>query len=203
MPDVTTISFRRRHLPHWMVAERPYFVTFRLHGTLPPAMVRGLRKEREALLQAGAPEADYTACVRRQFVKIEAVLDAAEAGMYYLEKPEIASLVLSSFDWLESERGWRVHAVTVMPSHVHALLRNSEGRNHELSRHLGELKSYTARRGNKLLGRHGSFWQKENFDHWCRDAEKFDAAKAYIVNNPVKAGLVRRPEDWPWTRVKS
>ena len=186
-----------------MVAERPYFVTFRLHGSLPVTIMRKLRSEREALLRSGAKEDQYTTCVRRQFQQIEKILDAANQAESCLARTEIGSLVLSSFVWLAAHRGWRVFAVCVMPSHVHALLRNLDGRNAELNRDLGELKSHTGRRINELLGCRGPFWQRENFDHWCRSLEKFEAAKAYIVNNPVKAGLVSRAEDWPFTRVEA
>ena len=51
---VTTRKFTRRNLPHWLVTERPYFVTLRLHGTIPQTALDELLREREALRQAGA-----------------------------------------------------------------------------------------------------------------------------------------------------
>ncbi len=39
----------------------------------------------------------------------------------------------------------------------------------------------------------------ESFDHWVRSPEQFDTIRAYIENNPVKAGLAAHPEDWPWS----
>ena len=38
-----------------------------------------------------------------------------------------------------------------------------------------------------------------SFDHWCRDKDEFSRIVKYIENNPVKAGLVKRPEEWPWS----
>jgi len=70
------------------------------------------------------------------------------------------------------------------------------GENHELSGILQSLKSYTANEANKLIGRKGQFWQKESFDRWIRDAEHFVKVVAYIENNPVKARLCKRAEDW-------
>ena len=62
------------------------------------------------------------------------------------------------------------------------------------------LKGYTAREANRLLGRTGQpFWQDESFDHWSRDRAEFVRIVAYIENNPVKAGLVKRPEEWIWS----
>jgi len=42
-------------------------------------------------------------------------------------------------------------------------------------------------------------WQKESYDHWVRNADEFRRIPAYIENNPVTAGLVREPQDYPWS----
>ncbi|MCX5969976.1 MAG: transposase, partial [Coprothermobacterota bacterium] len=41
-------------------------------------------------------------------------------------------------------------------------------------------------------------WHREYWDRFIRDERHFVAARDYIVMNPVKAGLVTKPEDWPW-----
>jgi REP element-mobilizing transposase RayT len=43
-------------------------------------------------------------------------------------------------------------------------------------------------------------WVDENFDHWCRTPEKVAGVIRYIKNNPVKARLVTKSEDWPWMK---
>jgi hypothetical protein len=61
-------------------------------------------------------------------------------------------------------------------------------------------KGYAAREGNKLLGlTRQTFWQTESFDDWPRDEDEFYRIVAYIENNPVKAGLARVAQDWPWS----
>jgi hypothetical protein len=40
---------------------------------------------------------------------------------------------------------------------------------------------------------------KESFDHWVRDNAEHARLVAYVENNPVKAGLCKRPEDWKWS----
>lgn len=60
------------------------------------------------------------------------------------------------------------------------------------------LKSYTAHEANKLLGRAGSFWQHESYDHWVRDEGELERIVAYINANPVKAGLADRPYEFYW-----
>jgi REP element-mobilizing transposase RayT len=83
-----------------------------------------------------------------------------------------------------------------MANHVHLLIRPAIAPAHLLK----SLKGATAREANRLLGRTGeSFWQKESYDHWVRDHAEFLRIRAYIEGNPVKAGLVLRPEDFPWS----
>ena len=65
---------------------------------------------------------------------------------------------------------------------------------------LKSLKGATAREANRLLGRTGEpFWQKESYDHYVRNRIEFEKIRTYIETNPVKAGLVRNPEDYPWS----
>jgi len=50
--------------------------------------------------------------------------------------------------------------------------------------------SFTAHGCNRLLGRQGTFWQHESYDHWVRDDGELERIVDYIAWNPVKAGLV-------------
>jgi len=97
----------------------------------------------------------------------------------------------------------RIHlyAVVVMPDHVHLLfvaLRDANGWPFPVVDILQCLKSVTAHRINKLLGLSGPLWEEESFDHVPRSDEGLKANCEYIRQNPVEAGLVRRPEDYRW-----
>jgi len=41
-------------------------------------------------------------------------------------------------------------------------------------------------------------WQKTFFDHVLRSSESYDEKWNYVVDNPMRAGLVGRSEDWPF-----
>ncbi|MBS3780372.1 MAG: transposase [Desulfovermiculus sp.] len=45
----------------------------------------------------------------------------------------------------------------------------------------------------------GRIWQREYWDRYMRNEQHYWTAKAYIENNPVQAGLVASPEQWPWS----
>ena len=61
-------------------------------------------------------------------------------------------------------------------------------------------KGPTARWANKLLGRVGKpFWQEEYFDRLVRTASEYKQIRNYIELNPVKAGWVAHPAEFPWS----
>ena len=41
-------------------------------------------------------------------------------------------------------------------------------------------------------------WQRDFFDHRLRNEENVEAKAFYIRNNPVRAGLIKQSEDWPY-----
>jgi REP element-mobilizing transposase RayT len=82
-----------------------------------------------------------------------------------------------------------------MPNHVHLLATP-----HVLAgQWLGPLKGFTAHQANLLLGTHGPFWQEESFDRLVRTDTEFDRIRAYIEQNPVKAGLAGSAEEFRWS----
>lgn len=84
-------------------------------------------------------------------------------------------------------------AAVVMPDHVHLLVQPR--RAFELSRVMKGLKGVSARLVNDRRGSNGTLWQDESWDRIVRDQAEFDEKLEYMLNNPVKQGLV---ED-PWT----
>ena len=64
------------------------------------------------------------------------------------------------------------------------------------------LKGRSSYEANKVLYRHGPFWQHESYDHVVRENE-FARIVRYILLNPVQARLCARWQDWPWTYLHS
>jgi putative transposase len=185
---VQTISFRRGRLPHWTVAERAYFVTISQKGAIPADRLA-------ELAESSLVDAD-------RFLAIDKLLDSSPERCRVLHRAPLAERLLSALEWLESEKkGWVVHAVCIMPSHIHLVMRNGVGRSGELGKDLAAFKNFTARICNTELSRSGRFWAKESFDHWCRDEDSVRKAVAYTLRNPVRAGLVSSVDDWPWVKV--
>jgi putative transposase len=66
-----------------------------------------------------------------------------------------------------------------------------------LSEIMHRLKGRSARECNLALSRQGQFWEHESFDHVIRPGKLMTTIK-YVLNNPVKAGLVKDWREWRW-----
>lgn len=137
---------------------------------------------------------------RAHFLHLEKIIDSNKIDNdISLVRPKIAGIIIDSIEWIEQNTGWKIPSYVIMPTHVHCLM-NGEKADRRLSKVLQLLKGYTAKKVNEFLKREGAFWSPESFDHWCRNSEKEESAKRYIRNNPVKAGLVKFADDWPWLK---
>ncbi len=176
----------RGYLPHYEGGEIPQSITFRLHDSLPQALLDQWRDELARL-----PE-DKRQNERRK--RIDVALDAGY-GECWLRDPRIGQLVEDALLHFDGQR-YRLHAWVVMPNHVHALVTPLP--ENSLSSILHSWKSFTAKEANRGLGRSGAFWLEEYFDRAIRDENHFNNVVKYIENNPVKAGLCEKPADWLW-----
>ncbi|MCY7313680.1 MAG: transposase [Pseudoxanthomonas sp.] len=90
-------------------------------------------------------------------------------------------------------------AWVIMPDHLHWLFQLEQG---SLGQCMQRFKSRTARAVNKAKGMHGPLWQSGYYEHHLGDIEDLARQARYLVDNPVRKGLVARIEDYPfwWSR---
>ncbi len=200
--------YYERNLPHLQPPGATLFITFRLADSIPVAIRRKLRAETIALKARLSTIADPDE--RREFAsegqrrllgKWDSVLNMAQFGPTWLRDPRIARLVSDSLHYRHN-RVYTLHAFCIMPNHVHVVftpLPESEGTYYSMAKIMQSLKGYTAYQANRILGRRGAFWQHESFDHVVRSAAEGQRILNYVLNNPVKAGLVQDWSEWPWS----
>jgi REP element-mobilizing transposase RayT len=95
----------------------------------------------------------------------------------------------------------QLHMTVIMPDHVHLIFTPLENEQHEtfsFEEIVGSIKGASAHSINKALKRSGTVWQDESFDHVVRHAEGLQLKTQYVRDNPVRKGLVTKPEDYPW-----
>jgi len=85
----------------------------------------------------------------------------------------------------------------IMPDHVHFFCTSTRD-DTSLSTFVGKWKEWTS----KYVVRRHKFvpplWQGEFFDHVLRSSESYEEKWHYLWQNPVRAGLVNKAEDWPY-----
>ena len=197
----------RRHLPHFQPPGATLFVTFRLADSLPVAMVRRLAHESEVrrqAIQALADDKEREAALyaehRRQFGRFEALLDHAPCGRAWLRDPRVAGCLATLLRQADGQL-YTLDATCIMPNHVHLVMTPlpCAGGYQSLARILHHIKGASALAANRLLEREGAFWQSESYDHVVRTPEELRRIVAYVLLNPVKAGLVATWQEWPWS----
>ncbi|MGE0132322.1 MAG: transposase [Blastocatellales bacterium] len=191
--------YSRGYLPHRDHPGLLQFITYRLADSLPAAVLERMEAELGEL-----PPEQQNAARRKQ---IEEWLDAGH-GSCVLRFPEAAACVVDNWRCFAGKR-YDLIAWVVMPNHIHVLIRTYEGAS--LGKIVQSWKSYTSRRIRALMEeeqrragaqRSQAVWMREYWDRYIRDEKHFHAAINYIHQNPVKAELVEKAEDWNWSSAR-
>lgn len=187
------------NLPHWRQDGVTYHVTFRLGDPLPVHVAVRLRTDLRRWLEAHPPPRSRAERLEywRFYLALEKHLDAGY-GQCLLRHRLAQAIVRDAMLFFDGER-YYLHDWVIMPNHVHLLMTALP--NHQLSGILHSIKSFTAKRINRALGRKGRIWQKESFDHIVRSAESFQCFRSYIKANPAAiedGGFMLGLEQTPW-----
>lgn len=195
-----SIRYYRRNLPHFHPKTAIFFLTYRLHFSLPNHILKQIA-ERRRILNRKVIAKELTPLDKDKllFNYFDALLDQENISPAWLANYKAAQIVIESLLHFH-KINYELICTVVMPNHVHTLLRTAENefeKEMELLAILTRHKKYTARQINKLLNRKGQFWQHESYDHVVRDEKSLYKIIEYILLNPVKAGLVDDFRKWP------
>ena len=101
----------------------------------------------------------------------------------------------------DHEKRALIHCAVVMPDHVHLLLTlmaDPNGVAYSLEQVTHGIKGASAHSVNRVLGRKGNVWQDESFDRLLRSDHSIEAKSQYICDNPVRKGLAKTQDEYPW-----
>jgi len=143
---------------------------------------RTLKEARRQLPAWVMPEATFflTVCARPR-------------GVNQLCRPAVSLLLKATFDWRETEGLWVMHAGVLMPDHLHLLVTVPDAR--QFNPLIASWKRYTS-------CHLGIRWHRTCFDRRLRRHESIAAKVEYVRQNPVRAGLASRPEEWPYLWIR-
>ena len=106
-----------------------------------------------------------------------------------------------------AERPFQIDAFVVLPDHLHCVWTLPEGET-DFSTRWRLIKTrfsrglpMGARRASHERRHERGIWQRRFWEHHIRSEADFAAHVQYCWINPVKHGLVQRPEDWPYSSI--
>ena len=213
----------RGYLPHLDAPGEIQTITIRLADALPLAVVErwkqelaheqawlgprasrlALEKQRSEASENEKEEKSESGHSRSQLgPSVEKVLreriaryeDAGHGACLLRDKA--AETVQDALFYHDEDR-YRLLEWCVMPNHVHVMIHCAPGRS--LGKIVATWKTFSARQINARLSRSGPLWADDYHDRYIRDNGHAALARAYIRNNPVKAGLCSVASEWPWS----
>ncbi len=115
-----------------------------------------------------------------------------------LASQAVHEILREEWSGLRDRHGWAVGRYVVVPDHVHFFATPLLDGAKPLAGAIGKWKEWTAKRALSALGAEAPLWQAEFFDHVLRSNESRSEKWKYVRENPVRAGLVAKTEDWPY-----
>src|ERR1017187_1675322 len=116
-------------------------------------------------------------------------------GRALLQSERNATLMIDVLRSSVAARKFRLHDIVVMPDHLHLLVTVGDGMTVERAMQL--VKGGFSYRLKQECGHWGEVWQRGFSEARVECRQSFMKHREYIAANPVKAGLVERPEEFP------
>ncbi len=202
--------YRSRNLPHKYDTDKPIFITYRLKFTIPNSIKEemNLRKKEWQKKYASLPESEKPNALKlnelETFRRFDELLHKSDEVPRLLHRVDLTNVIIDNFHYFNNQR-YQLQAFCIMPNHVHVLikpLKQPDGEVFSLAHINYTWKRFTSNKINKILNRTGSLWQDESYDHLIQSDNEFYATLEYIINNPIKAGLVDHWKDWHGTWIR-
>ncbi len=124
----------------------------------------------------------------------------ADGRQRWFARPDLAQIVVDQWRHYEAAYRFDLHTYCVLPDHYHVVL--SVGEEKTISQILHAVNSYVVTLVSQRLGRQTKIkvWEGRPWDEVIRDEEMYWQKVAYVLLNPWRLGLVRKPlEPYPFS----
>lgn len=113
---------------------------------------------------------------------------------------EIATVIEQEIQFRISKKEVIIYCYCIMPDHIHLLISLSENYSKKLSDWVTAFKRFTTRII-KAKFNIQYLWHINYYDHIIRKEESMQNVSDYILNNPVRKGLVNYWNDYPFSKI--
>ncbi len=117
----------------------------------------------------------------------------------HFRRASIAELLLETLFHYRDAEIYLLHEFVVMPDHMHLILTPSS--KFSLEKAVGRVKGGSSFQIGKHVGSKIEVWQPSFTQHLILDEDDFQKHRDYILDNPVRSGLVTRRQDYPLSSV--
>jgi putative transposase len=118
-------------------------------------------------------------------------------GRAVFQVTEIAEVLLDTLFTYRDRGAYLLHEFVIMPDHLHLIL--TPGATTSLEKAMQLIKGGSSHRLHKQRNHKMEIWQVGFYDWTLRDYNDWQTKVEYIHENPVRAGLVAQPQDWPYS----
>ncbi|NCW28089.1 MAG: hypothetical protein EBV83_07345 [Verrucomicrobia bacterium] len=115
-------------------------------------------------------------------------------GENHLCQTPVAIEIFHTFQFYHQTRACRMELLVLMPDHLHGILKVPDAVN--LTSWMSDAKRWIHRKT-------GVTFQENFFDHRLRSPLSAQQKRNYVNRNPVRAGYVSRPDEWPFRFTRS
>ncbi len=130
-----------------------------------------------------------------------AITKCVEGRQRLLDNEVVWSVFRSTFEFLRDQNEIRIIAFCIVPDHYHLLIIPIGTKS--LSGIVKSINQHSSKQINQVLDLKGNLWQTGYFDHRCRNTDDMQDRLTYFENNPVRGGLVDKPENWSYSSAHS
>jgi REP element-mobilizing transposase RayT len=196
----------KRFLPHKQETGAVIMISWRQNMTIPQAILDLMQELETAWDQTHLPNESRSALHKQKYFAFDAELPKYNHPDFSLTAPPYAAIIKNALHYYE-KRLYRLLAYCLMSNHIHIMIQpipNAQAITPLIPDIVSRIKSYTAKKINEQRGTKGSVWAHDFYDTMMRNDEHLWHALSYILNNPVKAGIVDNWQDYPhgfWNRT--
>ena len=195
-----------RGIPHGFLCAQPIHLIYRVKHCAPVKQLRELHEDLKFRVKAlrglvNETSNEYAEALEEWQLAYDDLLDAQDQSKYVLAQDLAARVVIDS--WLELQRRGEIvlYAICVMGNHVHVLLRGpDESEEVPIGDVVRRHKSFTGKSIRKQLSLADTLWDDGFYDRYVRPG-RFWVTLQYILDNPVKAGVVSHWSEYSGTYV--